>query len=623
MIGSIVPRPLGVNPLLTISALAERACALLIEERGWDRAAADDQRAPPAAPSAPGLRFTERMRGYFSTRVRGDADHEAGYEQGKAEGSPIEFVVTVDADDVDEVVRDASTPLRLSGTVLAPALAPGRLMIVDGAFTLFDPDPERVETALMRYRMPLLAEDGRRFLFEGHKTLHHGSPFDAWTSTTTLAVTVRDDDGDVLGVGLLRIAPADLLRQVTTMRVTRATSRTAAVRGLARFGRRFARELVTSYGGLAAESHAFDETSAPHQGRDLRLDAPDVFYCHTGGAWDTKMGDDVFLRLTRYRGGAQGPVMVAPGFGMTTEAFKTDTIDTNLTEYLTEHGYDVWLFDPRWSPDLASARQNFTLDDVASDDWPTAVAEVRRVSGADSVQVIAHCMGSMTVLMAALAGMEGVRSAVCSQVTPHPVRTFLNKVNSLVHTGKLLQGLGLRTMEPDTAPTVSDKVFDLVLRVWPIPRGERCGSATCRWIFTFYGPTHRHAQLNQATHADLGRLFGVADIEALNHVSLMIRKGIAVDHTGADVYLPHVERLKFPILFLAGDQNRVFLPETSARTFAWLRNANGNDLYERVVLRGYAHLDGFIGRDAARDVYPTMLAHLDANNRPLNAGASK
>ncbi len=41
------PRPLGVNPLLTISALAERACALLIEERGWNRAATDTRRVPP------------------------------------------------------------------------------------------------------------------------------------------------------------------------------------------------------------------------------------------------------------------------------------------------------------------------------------------------------------------------------------------------------------------------------------------------------------------------------------------------------------------------------------------------------------------------------------------------
>ena len=113
----------------------------------------------------------------------------------------------------------------------------------------------------------------------------------------------------------------------------------------------------------------------------------------------------------------------------------------------------------------------------------------------------------------------------------------------------------------------------------------------------------------------------MADLDALNHISLMIRAGQSVDHSGNDVYLPHVERLKLPILFLAGDRNRIFLPETSSRTLAWLQSANGPELYDRVVIAGYAHLDGFIGRDAARDVYPTMLSHLDAHNRLVNADA--
>jgi cholesterol oxidase len=369
--------------------------------------------------------------------------------------------------------------------------------------------------------------------------------------------------------------------------------------------------VMATYGNALAEAHAFDESTAPHRGRVTRLPAPEIFWCGADGQWTEHPSDGAWLRLTRYHGGTKGPVLLAPGFGMSTAAFATDTIPTNLAEYLVEHDYDVWLFDFRWSPDLASSRTKFSIDDIATVDWPAAVDEVRRRTGAADVQVVAHCVGSMSLLMAVLAGMQGVRAAVCSQVTTHPVMTRWNRGKTVVRTGRVLQGLGLRTIQPDAAPTLADQALDLLLRVSPVDRDERCNSAVCRWIFAFYGPTHHHGQLNQATHEDMARLFGVADLDALNHISRMIRTGHSVDEHGADVYLPHVERLDLPILFLAGNRNRIFLPETSARTLQWLEAANGKGKYRRVVLDDYAHLDGFIGRNADRDVFPHILEHLE------------
>jgi cholesterol oxidase len=43
--GSILPTSAGVNPLLTITALAERAMTLLIEERGWGERPAGARRS--------------------------------------------------------------------------------------------------------------------------------------------------------------------------------------------------------------------------------------------------------------------------------------------------------------------------------------------------------------------------------------------------------------------------------------------------------------------------------------------------------------------------------------------------------------------------------------------------
>jgi cholesterol oxidase len=607
--GSIVPTALGVNPLLTISALAERACTLMMQDRGWKERTHRRTSAP--VDSTPGLRFTERMAGFFS-RAYPD-DYEAGSKQGSVDGSSIAFVVTVEASDVDALVAHPERPVRLTGSVVAPELSPHRLTIVDGSFTLFDPDPDRVETVLMKYSMKLLAEDGATYRFEGFKPLSYGSALRAWHATTTLYARVFDDDGAAVGSGMLHIGVGDLLRQLTTMRVTRARSRREAARKLRSFLGVFSGTLVRAYAGMLAVGHAFDETQAP-PARTLRLPDPEVTWCGADGEWRDRPDDGSWLRLTRYRGsGTKGPVMLAPGFGMTTSAYVAPTIDTNLAEFLHEQGYDVWLFDYRASPDLASASRSFDLDDIATRDWPTAVAEVRRRTG-KRVHVFAHCVGSMSFLMAKLAGtegMDGVRSAVCSQVTTHPVMNWFSRIKTGVRLGRVLQGFGLRTISPDLKKTRADELLDVVLRLAPVPRGERCGNAVCHWVFSFYGPTHRHAQLNEATHQALASMFGVADLHALDHIALIARKGKAVDHEGDDVYLPNVHRVDIPIMFLAGAHNRIFLPATSERTYRWLRHANEPTLYTRHVLRDYAHLDGIVGQHADRDVFPLVVDHFD------------
>jgi choline dehydrogenase-like flavoprotein len=66
--GSTIPRSLGAGPLLTISALSERACALLARDRGWhiDYALPSRPPAHPACTGSPaplGIQFTETARG--------------------------------------------------------------------------------------------------------------------------------------------------------------------------------------------------------------------------------------------------------------------------------------------------------------------------------------------------------------------------------------------------------------------------------------------------------------------------------------------------------------------------------------------------------------------------------
>jgi cholesterol oxidase len=94
----------------------------------------------------------------------------------------------------------------------------------------------------------------------------------------------------------------------------------------------------------------------------------------------------------------------------------------------------------------------------------------------------------------------------------------------------------------------------------------------------------------------------------------MVRRRQIVDREGRDVYLPHLDRLAIPITFLHGARNRLFLPEGTRRTLQVLAQANDARLYQRVEFPAYAHMDLFIGRHAAADVYPEVVRQLDVHN---------
>src|SRR3954449_6878211 len=131
--------------------------------------------------------------------------------------------------------------------------------------------------------------------------------------------------------------------------------------------------------------------------------------------------DGTEIRLTRYKFGTKGPLVMAPGYGNAARAFAIDTVDKNWVQYLGEHGYDVWLFDYRASPDLPSSWTQFTVDDIALRDWPAAIETVRRETGTDAVQAMGHCVGGLSLFMALGGGLERLRSAMFSAAAGHPI----------------------------------------------------------------------------------------------------------------------------------------------------------------------------------------------------------
>jgi choline dehydrogenase-like flavoprotein len=554
-----------------------------------------------------GVRFTETMRGFASTSEVDD--FQVGFEKGKADGSPLEFTVTVTADDIDRLVDDPAHEAELEGTVTAPALSAEPLVVEGGRFNLLVRDAEHAGARQMLYSMPLVAEDGRRFHLEGFKQIHDEHGLDLWGDTTTLYVTVHDGlaSGPVAAKGIATIHAGDFRKQLGTMEAINADSRLDELKTLAKFGRLFAGSLNESFGKVFARPSRFNPDAPPREHRDLRCGEPEVHAFTTD--------DGVELRLTRFNGGPKGPVILSPGFGTSAAAYTLDTTDTTFPEYLFEHGYDVWVLDYRASPALASGSTQFTLDDIAKYDYPAAVRTVREISGAASVQIMAHCIGSATMLMSLALGLEDVRHAVASQVTLHPRAGTLNELRSGIYAGNIIQALGVDTLTTDRDDDMSwgERLYERALQLYPSGE-EACDLPFCRRVMFMYGEVYDHDQLNDATHEHLHEVFGVANMTTFKQITLALREGHIVAADGSEVYLPATDNMKLPITFLHGEHNRLFKPEGSQLTYDYLREKNDSDLYNRVVIPGYAHMDLFIGKDAARDVYPVITAELDRFN---------
>ena len=251
--GSVVPSALGVNPLFTISAIAERAIAKLAEARRLDHQlhAPEGRRCGRVrgarATRQVGLQFSESMTGTFAPDA---PDFESGAAKGQADGITLVTDLTIQTDHLDAMLRNPAHEAALTGTVTAPSLSPSPLTVTHGVLNLFYETPAMPGLRFMRYRMRLTSTAGTSWWFDGFKHIGNDSPTAAVHDSTTLYLTLyegTDDTGPVAGRGILRIGAAGIEQLVESVHVTGADGFFGRVAASAKFFATFAGIEVATY----------------------------------------------------------------------------------------------------------------------------------------------------------------------------------------------------------------------------------------------------------------------------------------------------------------------------------------------------------------------------------------
>lgn len=318
------------------------------------------------------------------------------------------------------------------------------------------------------------------------------------------------------------------------------------------------------------------------------------------------------VHVTGRHAPTRGPVVVVHGAGVRAELFRPPTPRT-FVDALLDDGWDVWLLNWRASIDLDPVP--WTLDEAAAYDHPAAVRAIVSATGAESVKAVVHCQGSTSFTIAAVSGLlPEVDTIVTNAVSLHPVvpawsRFKIQRVLPLVSK-----------VSPYLSPAWGDKpegVFAWGLRLFVRATHRECNNSVCRMVSMTYGSGFpalwSHAHLDEATHEWVRGEFAEVPLTFFSQMARSIRAGhlVPVSDVAAlpSTYVGSAPQTDARFVFLAGEDNKCFLPDSQQRSFDFFaRHRPGRDVLHRI--RGYGHLDIFLGRNAARDTYPLILEEL-------------
>lgn len=568
------------------------------------------------------FQFTEEMKGYLAA---GQTSFDDGYQQGQADDSYFMFHLTIKTDDVDQFLASPEHRAQAIGYVEGD-LVGGRRPVLLGVFNLFVDTSDRNRKE-MRYRLFFENAEGKPFTLSGFKSIQNDVGPDVWGDTTTLFTNLyqghlqadQEAGATPYASGILHIQLADFMHQLTTMRADAPTF-PARLGAVERFGRFFFGALWETYApSLMPKVGAFEReiplyTTEGVQGAEI-----------TTHPFTT--ADGLGLSLLRFqKAPCDDVVVIIHGLTTSSDMFIMPE-HYNLVQYLLDNNFtDVWTLDYRMSNRYSYNlhRNRYNMDDIAQFDHPAAIAAVRRAVGEGRrIHVICHCLGSVSFMMSLFGkAVTGIRSVIANSVSLTPRVPAWSKVK--LNAGPFLCDY-LLSVEYINPYWRREPGWSLGKALgWLISAFHReCDSPECHVLSFMWGTgfpaLYNHDNLHDVTHRRGGDLYGGVGVHYYRHVLKMVNaNNTAVKfETGnpkyqnlPDDYFAYAAEIETPVLFMTGQQNRVFTDSNIVCHERLEKIVPGR--HQLQVFPNYGHQDVFMGKNVHVDIFPRLLEFLES-----------
>jgi pimeloyl-ACP methyl ester carboxylesterase len=320
----------------------------------------------------------------------------------------------------------------------------------------------------------------------------------------------------------------------------------------------------------------------------------------------TDTDDDWRLGLTRYRpsnplGSADvtaPPVILCPGAALSCLAFDAAP-ELSLAGFLSDHGHDVWLLDPRgrgvsqknrfWG----RRRLNWSFDDYVEFDLPAAVSTVCQRTGAQAVQFVGFGLGGLLGLAGVATGGDRMDEQVCSLATLGSTAHFRRQQGTFsAKRIRLLRWLRLDLLVRVLAP--------LLGRLYP-PQLQALQNRD-----NIDGPIYRRALVSAVG--------GLSRTELLQYAEWLEQDSFTAIQQRRD-FREALAGLTTPTLMVAGPRDELAPPDMVEATYNLLAEVEDKALLVASRMHGmstnYGHLDLLLGRSVRRDIQTHLLKWLD------------